>query len=155
LSNKGDLKIKIPIGKDFYSGVVFISFGLTAMLVARNYPVGTADRMGPGYFPVIVGGMLTLLGLVIAVVALWRSSEAIKLEGLRALLLVHGGVLAFAAVINPLGLVLALLVLIVISCLGSQEFRIPEVITLYLVLTAMALGLFVYGLGLSFKVWPI
>jgi len=151
----GDMKIKIPSNRDFYSGLVFIFFGATAMLVARNYPMGTSDHMGPGYFPFIVGGMLTLLGLVIATVALWTAGEAIKLEGLRALLFVHGGVLAFAAIINPLGLVLALLVLIVISCLGNQGFRILEVAALYLVLAAMALGLFVYGLGLSFKIWPI
>jgi hypothetical protein len=149
------MRRKILTSKDFYSGLVFCSFGVTAMLVGRSYTMGTGDRMGPGYFPVIVGGMLTLMGLVIAVGDLWRGSEAIKLEGLRALLLVHGAVLAFAVVINPFGLIMGLLVLIVVSCLGSNEFRIREVIVLYLVLTAMALGLFVYGLGLPFKVWPV
>jgi len=149
------MKIKSPSSKDFYSGLVFIFFGVTTLLLACNYPMGTLDHMGPGYFPSIAGGMLTLLGLVIAVGTLWTGGETIKLEGLRALLLVHGGVLAFAAVIKPLGLVLALLFLIVISCFGSQEFRIREVIVLYLVLVAMAVGLFAYGLALPFKVWPI
>ena len=67
--------------------------------------------------------------------------------------LVFAGVLAFAFLIRPAGLILALLALVFISSFRDWEFRIHEVAVLYLVLTAMALGIFVYGLGLPFKLF--
>jgi hypothetical protein len=52
-------------GKDFWAGLMFIAFGLGFMLVSRNYPMGTAVRMGPAYFPTVLGGMLAVLGAVV------------------------------------------------------------------------------------------
>jgi len=57
--------MKITNGKDFWAGVMFIGFGLGFMLVANNYAMGTAVRMGPAYFPTVLGGMLAVLGAAI------------------------------------------------------------------------------------------
>jgi hypothetical protein len=146
--------MEIRNSKDFYSGLIFILFGLFVVVVARSYPMGTALRMGPGYFPTLLGAILALLGLVIAVRGLWISGEVLKRGAFRPLLLVLGAVLAFAFLIESLGLVLATLVLVVTSSLAGEEFRLHEVAVLCLALTALAVGLFVYGLGLPFKVWP-
>jgi len=54
--------MKISNGKDFWAGVMFTGFGLAFMLVAQNYNMGTAVRMGPAYFPTVLGGMLAVLG---------------------------------------------------------------------------------------------
>ena len=116
--------------------------------------MGSAMVMGPGYFPTVVGGVLVFLGLVIIFRSLWLRSEAINPWGVRPLILVLGSVVLFALVIQPLGLVLATLLLIVISSLGSMEFRIIEVSILSLVLAAFAAGVFVYGLGLPISLWP-
>lgn len=148
------MKIKIRNRKDFYAGLGFIFFGGLAVFIARNYPMGTAARVGPGYFPFILGSILSLLGLIIAVRSLWLSIEAIGPFVMRPLVLVLGSVVAFAILVQPIGLVLALLVLVVISSLGGSEFRPREVAILYLALAVMAIGIFVYSLGLPFKVWP-
>lgn len=147
--------IKIRSPKDFYSGLVFILFGVLAIALSRDYPMGSAMRMGPGYFPAILGGLLILLGFVIAGRALFVGAEGIKGGAVRPLLMVLGAVVAFAFMVQPLGLVLATLALVVISCLGGWEFRFREMVLLYLMLAALAVGLFIYGVGLQIKVWPV
>ncbi len=149
------MRIKIHKRKDFYAGLIFVFFGVLAMLVARSYPMGSASRMGPGYFPIILGGILAMLGLAISASGLLRvSGEMLEPWALRPLLLVSGGVLAFGLLVEPLGLVLATLILIFMSCLGGTEFRLREVGILFLLLVALGWGIFIYAVGLPFKVWP-
>jgi hypothetical protein len=57
--------MKITNGKDFWAGMMFVGFGLAFMIVAQDYSMGTAVRMGPAYFPVVLGGILAVLGAVI------------------------------------------------------------------------------------------
>ena len=57
--------MKITNGKDFWAGVMFIAFGLAFMYVSRNYAMGNAVRMGPAYFPTVLGGMLAVLGAAV------------------------------------------------------------------------------------------
>jgi len=57
--------MKVKNGKDFWAGLMFTGFGLGFMLVAFNYPMGSAVRMGPAYFPTVLGGLLAILGAVI------------------------------------------------------------------------------------------
>ena len=117
--------------------------------------MGTAARMGPGYFPTILGVLLAFLGLVIVARALfWVPGESIMRWAFRPLVLVIGAVLAFAMIAKFLGLILAVLTMVVISSLGSWEFRIKEMLVLSLMLAALSVGLFVYGLGLPFNLWP-
>ncbi len=149
------MKIKIRNSKDFYAGVLFIFFGLVAMLeAASSYPIGTAVHMGPGIFPIILGGILILLGIIVAARALWLGGEAIEPISLRPVLLVLGAMMMFALLVEPLGLLLALLALVFLSALGGWEFRIREVIVLYMALAVLAIGVFVYGVGIPFSLWP-
>ncbi len=151
----GSLKLKnIRKSKDFYAGLIFISFGLFAVMEARHYPLGTAASMGPGYLPLVLGGILILFGLVISGRSLWLIGESLKPLALRPILLITIAVLAFALLLEPAGVALATLALITISSLGGSEFRLREMVLVYLGLAALAVGLFVYGLGLPFKVWP-
>lgn len=149
------MKVKIHKTKDFYAGLLFIFFGASAIVVARNYPIGTAGRMGAGYFPILLGGLLIVFGLILIASAIWINREKIQPWGLRPLILVLGSVAVFALLIESLGLVVATLALIFISSLGSWEFRLKEVFIIYIILTALAVGVFVYGLKLPFKVWPL
>ncbi len=148
------MKIKSPNNKDFYAGLMFLFFGILFLLMARSYPMGSARQMGPGYFPAVLGGLLALIGLGLSVGTLLSGGEAIKSWGLRPLILVALGVLSFAALVQPMGLVLAVLILVVISSLGGPEFRIREVAGLFIVLAALSVGVFVYGFGLPLEVWP-
>lgn len=121
--------------------------------MARNYPVGSALRMGPGYLPTFLGSALALLGVIVSLRALWVSGQAIQAWATRPLVFVLGSAVAFAFLIRPLGLALTALTLVIISSLGGREFRPHEVAILSLILAALAVSLFVYGLGLPFSVW--
>lgn len=149
------MKVNIVKKKDFYAGLLFIFFGAFAIVVARNYPMGTAGRMGAGYLPTLLGAILVVFGLILIPRAFWINGEKIQPWGLRPLIFVLGSVVIFALLVESLGLVVATLALILISSLGSWEFRLKEVFILYFILTALAVGIFVYGLRLPFKIWPV
>lgn len=146
------LQIRHP--KDFYAGVIFIVVGVAALLIGRDYSLGTTTRMGPGYFPALLGALLTLLGLIISLRSLIFDGPAVGHIGFRPLVLILASMLAFAGLLEPAGLVIATAALIAIGCLGSVESRARDVIILSIALIALALGLFVYGLGLPMKIWP-
>ena len=146
------LQIRDP--KDFYAGVIFIVIGVAALVIGRDYSLGTATRMGPGYFPALLGALLTLLGLIISLRSLLIDGPAVGDIGFRPLVLILASMLAFAGLLEPAGLVIATAALIAIGCLGSVESRARDVIVLSIALIAVALGLFVYGLGLPMKIWP-
>ena len=146
------LQIRNP--KDFYAGLIFIVVGVAALLIGRDYSLGTTTRMGPGYFPALLGGLLTLLGLIISLRSLLSDGPAVGHIGFRPLVLILASMLAFAGLLEPAGLVIATAALIAIGCLGSAESRARDVIVLSIALIAVALGLFVYGLGLPMKIWP-
>lgn len=148
------MKIKWYRSKDLIAGLIFVFFGIAAIWLAQGYPMGSARRMGPAYFPTIIGGTLAMLGLIISARSFRSLSEPIRLPALRPLIMIIAGVVGFALLLKPLGLVLALLVLILIGCLGGSQFRVREVAILYIILVLITVIFFVYGLGLQFSLWP-
>lgn len=140
--------------KDFFSGVIFITVGVIALAIGRDYSLGTATRMGPGYFPALLGGLLTLLGVIIAARSLIITGKHIDAIQLRPLILILAAMLAFAALLEPAGLVISTVALVVIGCLASVEWRLRDMLSLIVFLLAVALGLFVYSLSLPIKIWP-
>ena len=149
------MKVRIRHPQDFFSGLLFIAFGLITIIVAQDYKFGTAVRMGPGYFPMVLGWIMVALGALTSLRSLWLDGPPIPKMALRPILMVTLGVLAFGALIDSFGLVVAALALFLISALGGHEFKIKEVLLLFVLLTAVSVGLFVYGIGLTFKVWPL
>ncbi len=148
------MKVRICRSSDVFAGLLFLFFGVIALVMSRNYAMGSVEKMGPGYFPAVLGGCLVLVGLIVAGHGLFFGTEAVEPWKFRPLLLILGSVVAFAYLVAPFGLVVATLVLVVTSCLGGWEFRFREMVLSCIVLAAMALGIFVYGLGLPFRVWP-
>ena len=193
--------MKIRSGKDFWAGLMFTGFGIFFMLVALSYSMGTAGRMGPAYFPFVLGGMLTLLGgaivlrgyvstfeyplkvfpfrLSMLIAALFVGGAAyfasdslqgtpaaefaivglalalfVGAFGPKSMFVVLIAVMIFGYAIQPLGLVLAIVLLIVISAFGGHDFRKKEVIILTIVLILFGVLVFVKGLGLPFNLWP-
>ena len=148
------MKIKIKKNKDFFAGLIFIFFGIAAIWLAQDYPMGTTRRMGPAYFPSAVGGALAMFGFIISARSIWSPSEPVRLPSLRPLIMIIGAVVGFALLLEPLGLILALFVLVLISCLGGWQFRLLEVAILYILLVLIVVIFFVYGLRLQFSLWP-
>jgi hypothetical protein len=147
------MRIKNPT--DFWTGLLFGGFGLfMAVYAALHYNLGSAVRMGPGYFPVWVGGLVGMLGLALAAGSLRIEGPRLPRMRLRPALFVLGASIAFGYLLKPLGLVLATLVLVAVSALGGHEFRWKEVVPLAAGLAAFAVAVFVWGLGLPFPLWP-
>jgi hypothetical protein len=141
------MRLKIRDGKDFSAGLFFSLIGIVTVLQARDYTVGTARSMGPGYFPLLLGSILLLIGAATTIRGLLRRGEPIAVGSLRPFL-VSAAVVAFAFLLKPGGLIAALLALVLVSALASREFRLRDTLMLYIVLAALATGLFVYTLGL-------
>ena len=146
------MTIKAP--KDFWAGLMFLAFGIGFAWAAQSYQMGTSVRMGPAYFPTALGGLLAVLGLVVFLRSFIVSGEKVGAFFLKPLLLVLGGVVIFALLLRPLGLVAAILALIVVSALGGSEFRLKEVLILSGCLMVFSLLIFVKGLGLPFQLCP-
>jgi len=142
--------VKLPDSKDFWSGVMLIAIGAVAVFIARDYPFGTALRMGAGFFPVVLGVVLMLFGLYFAGRGV-RSST--KIEGgwsLRAFVVLPLAFVAFGVLMQHAGFVLAMLALTIGSAAAGSEFRIGEVLALSVLLTALCVALFIWALGLPY-----
>lgn len=145
------MKLDPRSNKDFLAGLIFLVIGAAAMLIARGYPFGSAMRMGPGYFPTVLGGILCLFGLYVMLRGI-RSGEPVKGEwGWRPLALVTLSIVLFGFVLTRLGLVPALLAMFFAAALGGREFRWREVLALSLLMSAFAVAVFVYGLKLPLR----
>jgi hypothetical protein len=140
--------------QDFLAGLLFVSFGLAAVIIGRDYPFGTSMRMGPGYFPTILGWLLTALGLVLVVRGMLLRDEPLGRIALAPTLFVLGAVALFALTVERLGIVVSVALVVLVSALPSGHFRWHEVLGLAVVMIALAVGLFTYGLGLPFKILP-
>ncbi|MEP6943370.1 MAG: tripartite tricarboxylate transporter TctB family protein [Betaproteobacteria bacterium] len=140
--------------KDFYSGLIFIAFGVGAIVIANNYSLGTAARMGPGYFPRILGMMLIVLGAALSLRALKLQGDPIAPWKWRPTLTVLGSVVLFGYIVNLAGLVVSTIILIVLSSWASTEFRLKESIIAGIALSVLVVTVFVIGLKLQLPIWP-
>ena len=140
----------------FFSGLLFFLMGGIFALAARSYALGTAARMGPGYFPFCLGLILGVLGFLQMIRACRRHGEQIRLGSWdwRTLMLLTAAVTLFAVAMHWLGLIVALAVLVVLSSAASHEFSWGGSIANFLVLLGLNLLVFVYGLSLPFPLWP-
>ena len=146
--------MKISHPKDFWAGVMFFIVGLASLIVAFNYPLGTSARMGPGYFPRVLGGLLMVLGAFLSLRSFKLQGEAITPFAWKAIALILGGIGVFALIVNVAGLVVATFALIIISGFASKEFNLKESIISSIVLSAASVGLFIVGLKLQFPIFP-
>ena len=140
--------------KDFYAGLIFIAFGVAAIAIASNYSLGTAARMGPGYFPRILGIALILLGEALSIRALKIKGDRVPKFYWRPTLIVLGSVTLFGYIVNYTGLVLSTIILIVLSSAASPEFRFKESLIAGVLLAALVVSVFVLGLKLQLPIWP-
>jgi hypothetical protein len=140
--------------KDFWAGVMFLAFAAVTLVTASGYSLGRGGRMGPGYFPTMLGWALAFLGAVLVVRSLMVHGERVERLRLRPLLVLVACVLIFAATVQPLGFAIPLIVTTFIAAFATPEARWFEAAALSLALTALSALLFVYALGLPLPMWP-
>ncbi len=142
--------------QDFWSGVMFIALGLGFAWQATGYQMGTAARMGPGYFPFWLGLVLALIGAVVLLSSISPKAEETHVARFewRILLLVIGSVVLYAFLLRPLGIYLSVAILVIVSSLASHEFSWKVALGNAVFLVAFSYLAFIKGLGLIFPLWP-
>ena len=138
--------------RDIVGGLALIAIGVFAAVHAERYDMGELQRMGPGYFPVALGTLLAILGVFVAVPALFRQGTAVKIEW-KSLTWVFAGILAFAFLLNPLGLIFATAISIILFTLASDlTWKVRFILAGCVALITYLI--FSFGLGMVLPVWP-
>jgi hypothetical protein len=140
--------------KDFWAGVLFILAGGSACFIALDYAMGTAGRMGPGYFPRTLGLMLAALGATLVLRSFRLRGEPLRFPTFRPVLVVLASVLLFGLVVTEAGLVISTLLLVVLSSAASHEYRPRESVIAAVALAVFVVVTFRYGLGIQLPIWP-
>ncbi|HEV8094746.1 MAG TPA: tripartite tricarboxylate transporter TctB family protein [Burkholderiales bacterium] len=162
--------MKIKSQQDWWAGLMFIAVGLFFIVFAlgtpefidkivgsrliAGYQMGSSVRMGPAYFPVVLGGLLAFLGVLVLIDSIVEEGPDIAKFHLRPVLFLGLSSLAFAYLLKPLGLVVASVALVFISAYGGHEFKWKEVAIMSLVLVVVSVLVFVKGLVLPFPICP-
>jgi Tripartite tricarboxylate transporter TctB family len=146
------MQIRAP--KDFWSGIMFLAFAATALLTARGYSLGSAGKMGPGYFPAMLGYALALVGAILVVRSFALSGEAVARIHPVPLMAIALGVVLFGVLVEPLGLIIAVMVATLMACLAGGQRRPLEIAALCVAMAVFSVGLFVLALRLPLQIWP-
>ena len=146
--------MRIRHQKDFIAGLMFVAIGIAAIVISNNYALGTAARMGPGYFPRILGLLLIALGAILSLRALRLNGPPLPNWPWRPTVVVLAAVVLFGAIVNTVGVALSTVVLIVAASAASHEFRPKEALVSGVFFAALAVGVFVIGLKLQLPIWP-
>jgi hypothetical protein len=137
--------------KDLWAGLMYIGTGAISMWIAREYPFGSALRMGPGYFPTVLGGIMIAMGVYVVALGLRKNHE--KIVGnwsIRALIVLPISMVVFGILMEHAGFLPAMAALIPVSALAGREFKWMEVVPLTVGLMIVCTAGFIYGLGLPY-----
>src|SRR5436305_7467974 len=145
--------------KNVLAGLMFIAIAALGLWLSRDYPIGTALRMGTGYVPRLLCWILFGLGAVVLVQGLREAQDARALSSddvsaLRPLVFVTASLVIFGLNIERLGLVISILLLIGVGAVAARGLRPFETLLAALVLILLSWGIFILGLGLTIPVWP-
>jgi hypothetical protein len=134
--------------KDFWTGIIYVAVGVAGFVISREYSFGTAGRMGPGYFPNVIAGLLLLFGAIAVVRSFLQAGEPIGSIPWKALILVLGAVLSFGFLLPTMGLPVAMVVLVLLSAAASVKFRFEwGAVAALIALVLFCSVVFVKGLG--------
>lgn len=139
--------------KDFWTGIIFLSFGLGAVVIALGYELGNASRMGPAFFPIVLGGLLSLIGAIAVARSFLRDGEPVGKFYLKEIVLILGAVLLFGYLMRGAGLVPAVVLLVLMSAFASAKFHLGRGLLLAAALAAFAVVLFIKLLGLPMPIF--
>lgn len=139
--------------QDLVGGAALSALGLFVALYAReHYDFGTLARMGPGFFPSILGWLLAVLGVLIAIPAWLRHGSLPQVEW-RTFAIVMGSILLFAVSLKTLGLVLATALSVFVSSLADREISWLGRALVVVGVTAVTVLIFITGLGMILPLW--
>lgn len=144
-----------PDQRGFATGVLLILLGVAMLILVWSYPVGMATRMGAGYWPRVVAGLMIGVGALNAIAAYFsKESHAVTLPPFKQFVIVPVAILLFAFTVEWLGFIVAAALVVGVSALASSETRWRETAVLAAGLIVFCSILFVFLLGLSLRLLP-
>ena len=153
------MQSRIRNPQDFWSGIFFVAVGVLAIYLSRDYTMGSALQPGPGYFPTWLGGIMAGFGIFICALSFrWRAAstedQAPEAWGLRPWFVLPAALAIFAVLMDAdFGFVPSLVVLIVGAALAHKDVHWRETALLSVFLSAAAVAIFVYGLGMPYRLF--
>lgn len=151
------MNIKLKSERDFWSGIAFIVIGASFSWGATGYPLGNSAEPGPGYFPVALGALLALLGVVLTAQALiLDTADGAKIGAWawKPVLCITFAVAFFGWALPTFGLFIAIPLLVLSSALAGDEFRWSEALISAIILAVGSWLIFNWGLKLTMPLWP-
>jgi hypothetical protein len=146
--------LQIKSQQNFWAGVLFLSVGAGQTWLALRYNVGTASQMGPGFMPALLGGLLMVLGLLIAAGSLVIRGPRIEPVYWRPVVCIVGSLLVFALLIEKAGLALTAALVVLVAGSGyRQRIGWAWLVVLALGMAALAVGIFIHGLKQPIPAW--
>jgi hypothetical protein len=142
--------------QNFWSGVMFIVIGLAFAWKSTEYSMGTAARMGPGYFPFWLGVIMAILGAIVLLTSLRPKAEVTEITkfDFKSVAIITASVVVFAFLLQPAGLIISMVVLVLISAAAAHDNSWKVTIANAIFLTVLCYLAFVVGLKLVFPIWP-
>ena len=145
-----DTIIRAP--KDFWSGAIFIIVGLVAIIVGEDYSFGSAGKMGPGYFPTVLGALLAIIGAISFLRSLIKSGEKVGRFAIRETALVLLSIVLFGILMRGAGLSLAVIVMVMASGFASTKYKLLPYLAVAIGLALFSCLVFVKALGLPMPI---
>jgi putative tricarboxylic transport membrane protein len=139
--------------RDFLAGLFMIFVGGAAMYISRDYPMGSALRMGPGYFPTVLGGIVVVFGIYVLIKGVMNNEKVAGNWSIRALIVLPAATAIFGVMMEKFGFVPAMIVLMYTSALAGREFKFVEVTLLAVAMVVVSVAVFIYGLGLPYPLF--
>ena len=157
--------MKIKSQKDFYSGLLYTVVGAAFAYGATSYNIGTGARMGPGYFPLLLGSILAIIGGIIifkSLVVETPTGDRVGSWAWKPLSFIIAGNLLFGVLLGGLpsiklpamGLIVAIYGTTLVVSMAGDKFKLKEVLVLATVLSVLSYLAFIVLLKLQFPVWP-
>lgn len=144
--------------KDLLAGIMFMVIGIVFAVGAYNYQMGTAARMGPGFFPRILGFIMAGLGVIIAGIGLKNQAQFAASEGIgwtwKPVIILTLAVVLFGFTLPTLGMIIAISLLTFISGIAAHDKNYRELAMITVIMCIFCAGVFIWGLKLQMKLFP-
>jgi hypothetical protein len=138
--------------KDFWTGVIYIFVGSTALILSRDYDMGTAVKMGPAYFPTILSILLMVIGIISVLRSFFKSGSPIGVVAWKGLVLIIVSTLLFGMIVRGAGLLIALPLLVILSASASARFSWKISLAEAAGITIFCIVIFLKGLGVPLPI---
>ena len=144
--------------KDLLAGLMFVAIGAVFFVGAYQYQMGTAARMGPGWFPRVLGGIMMLLGVIIAGIGLKNQAQWATTAGIgwtwKPVVILTVAVVLFGFTLPTLGMISAIILLTMISGFAAHDKNYKELAMITVIMCLFCAAVFVWGLKLQMKLFP-